>query len=509
VLRDTDELRERMEREENRDRMAEARQQIEESREHVRQASEALEAGQLAQAGTEGARAERQLNDLKEDLRKKTSDRFSEEMIEMRDQARKLDADQAKLSEQLEARNNPAARPQAQPSLRGADERDHVQKGLEQQRATLDQLLDRMRTTVEAAEETEPLLAKSLYDTVRKTTEQKVPDELKIAEQLAEAGVDEDAAKSSRRAGEGITQLRQGVERAAENVLGDDISALRRAKAELDDLADQVNREIARAVGPEGQQPGQQGQQPGQQGQRQGQQGQQQVQQGQQGEQQGQEGQQPGQQGQEGQQARQPGQQQQQQGRQGQQQGQPGQRGQQPGQQGQQGQQPGQGNQPGQQGQQPGQQGQGRQAGGQQQRGGSGNAQGGLDRVLEGLNNNSNGGPGGPGGPITGEGFRQWSDRMRDVEELLQNPEMRAEAARIRDRARGAREDYKRHATEPDWNKLKGLVADPIRELRDRVAEEVRRRESPDALVPIDRDPVPPQFSEGVRRYYERLGSGR
>jgi hypothetical protein len=56
---------------------------------------------------------------------------------------------------------------------------------------------------------------------------------------------------------------------------------------------------------------------------------------------------------------------------------------------------------------------------------------------------------------------------------------------------------------------LKTLVAEPINELRDRIAEEVRRRESPDALVPIDRDPVPPQFAEGVRRYYERLGSGR
>jgi hypothetical protein len=53
------------------------------------------------------------------------------------------------------------------------------------------------------------------------------------------------------------------------------------------------------------------------------------------------------------------------------------------------------------------------------------------------------------------------------------------------------------------------MVADPIRELRDRVAEEVRRRESPKSLVPIDRDPVPAQFTEGVRRYYERLGSGQ
>ena len=127
------------------------------------------------------------------------------------------------------------------------------------------------------------------------------------------------------------------------------------------------------------------------------------------------------------------------------------------------------------------------------------------------------GGGGGPGGnnrpegpnPITGEGFRQWSDRLRDVEELLENAELRAEAARIRDRARGAREEARRHAAPIDPNKLKDLVADPILELRNRVAEEVRKRESPDALVPIDRDPVPPRYAEGVRRYYERLGSGR
>ena len=120
------------------------------------------------------------------------------------------------------------------------------------------------------------------------------------------------------------------------------------------------------------------------------------------------------------------------------------------------------------------------------------------------------GGPGGnPNGPIRGEGFRQWTDRMRDVEEILDDPELRAEAARIRDRVRGAREEFRRHAKEPDWAELKLGAVDPIRELRDRIAEEVRRREEPDSLVPIDRDPVPPRFAEGVRRYYERLGSGR
>jgi hypothetical protein len=142
-----------------------------------------------------------------------------------------------------------------------------------------------------------------------------------------------------------------------------------------------------------------------------------------------------------------------------------------------------------------------RQAGGAT--GGGGNARSGADQILDGGRN------AGPGGPITGDGFRQWSDRMRDVEELLEDPQLRAEAARIRDRARGAREEFKRHSKEPDPAKLKEMVADPIRELRDRVAEEVRRREKPDSLVPIDRDPVPPQYAEGVRRYYERLGTGK
>ena len=39
------------------------------------------------------------------------------------------------------------------------------------------------------------------------------------------------------------------------------------------------------------------------------------------------------------------------------------------------------------------------------------------------------------GGPITGAEYTQWSDRLRDVEEILDVPELRAQAAQIRDRA--------------------------------------------------------------------------
>jgi hypothetical protein len=512
ILRDADELRERMEREENRDRMADEREQMEQGREHVRQASEALERGKLSQALTEGTRASRQMNDVKEQLRKKSSNRFADDMTAMRNQARRLDEEQGRIAEEIAASNK-----ESQRSLRGGDDRQAAGRKLEQQAKQLDQLLDLMQTTVQEAEETEPLLAKSLYDTVRKATYAKIPDALKVAEQLVKLGVADDAIKASRRAGDGIQQLREGVERAARSVLGDETAALKLAKAELDDLAEQVNREVAQATGRNNEQA------------RRG------------GDSQRREGEAPSESGQgrarrEGEAPTEPARVQTR--RNGQAPAESPQRqsgrlrgdAEQPrdGQERQNGAESPDGQDSGkadsqlrgghESGQTQSGQPRGGREGGQpqdgQQRGGQAGAQagggpgggnprtGGLDRLLDGSNRR-------PGGPIAGEGFRQWSDRMRDVEELIDDPELRSGVARVRDRVRGEREEIKRHAREPDWKKLQDLVVEPLAELRQRVAEEVRRRESPDALVPIDRDPVPPQFAEGVRRYYERLGSGR
>ena len=108
--------------------------------------------------------------------------------------------------------------------------------------------------------------------------------------------------------------------------------------------------------------------------------------------------------------------------------------------------------------------------------------------------------------PLAGDDFVDWSDRLRDVEEMVDLPEVRNEVARIRDRARAMRMELKREGKKPDWAVVRLQIAGPLVEVRDRVAEELARRESNDALVPIDRDPVPPQFSELVRRYYEQLG---
>ena len=104
--------------------------------------------------------------------------------------------------------------------------------------------------------------------------------------------------------------------------------------------------------------------------------------------------------------------------------------------------------------------------------------------------------------------FREWSDRLRDVEEMVGDPRLRAEAARIRERARSLRAEASRHSKDPNWDLVREFVGRPLVELRDAVADEVMRRQTAEAMVPIDREPVPPQYVDKVKEYYERLGSG-
>jgi hypothetical protein len=96
---------------------------------------------------------------------------------------------------------------------------------------------------------------------------------------------------------------------------------------------------------------------------------------------------------------------------------------------------------------------------------------------------------------------------MREVEEMVSDPRMRQRAAEIRDRARSMRAEFKRHSKTPEWDLVEKQIIEPMTELQERVAEEIAKRQSDRSLVPIDRDPVPPPYSELVRKYYERLGS--
>jgi hypothetical protein len=110
--------------------------------------------------------------------------------------------------------------------------------------------------------------------------------------------------------------------------------------------------------------------------------------------------------------------------------------------------------------------------------------------------------------PITGGNFSEWSDALRDVEESVRDPEMRGIAAGIRQAARELHRDYVRHSKEPQWDLVREMVAKPLAQLRETVqAELLRKSADRNAVVPIDRDPVPTVFEQRLRRYYENLGS--
>jgi len=132
----------------------------------------------------------------------------------------------------------------------------------------------------------------------------------------------------------------------------------------------------------------------------------------------------------------------------------------------------------------------------------------GLDNLLAGGEGGGRANPAG-GGPITGGGYGAWSDRLRDVEEIVDSPDMRNAVAAARERARLLRQDYTRTLKKPDWAVIQMEIVKPLLEVRNHISDELARRDSKDSLVPIDRDPVPNRYAESVRIYYEELGKDK
>ena len=428
LLKDVDELRNRMDAPQNQQELADSKQKLDDTRQRARQASEALKKGQLSKALNAGTRAERQLNELKEDVRKRAAGQFGDAMKDLRNQSREIGDRQDQIAKALDE----LKQPKKSTSLRASQDKEKLKQSLEDQQDQLDQVLDDARKVIEDAETTEPLLARQLYETVRKARADRPQDLLRETDGLFRRGLIDDANQAEDLARKGTQRLQQGIEKAADSVLGNELDSLKRAKQELAAAGDKIQQEMKKKDPKQGnlserQQPGQQpGQKPGKQP-----------------------GKQPGQKS-----------------------------GQNPGQKP--GQQPGQ--KPGLRGnQKPGQQNQSQQGG---------NARG-------------------PGSPLTGQGFQEWSDRLRDIEELVSDPKVKADVARIREEGRKVRVEFKRHSKEPEWNLVRTNILEPLHTVEQRLQEEIMKRESPDSLVPIDRDPVPEEFSELVRRYYERIGAGK
>ncbi len=243
MLADIDETKQKMEQSPQQAQFAEERKQLDQTRTEAQKAAEAMEKNEPSQALASGTRAQRDLQKMRDDFRKKTSNQFRDEMRDMRTDARDLAQRQQEIAEQLKQE---AGKPQRQ-SLDASTEKEKLGEELAQQQTKLGKLTDDMKRVSEQADAAEPLLAKELYDTLRKTAQAGTGDTLEKTQQLAERGYRPQAQKFEEKARGEIEELKTGVEKAAESVLGDEAEALRQARAELDALTQQLNREIAQA----------------------------------------------------------------------------------------------------------------------------------------------------------------------------------------------------------------------------------------------------------------------
>ena len=476
ALNDMDELQQRMDQEQNRQRMADAREQLDQTRSRMQQSAEQMQQGQVSNAANSTTRAQRELEQMRDEFQRNTSSQFENQMRDLRQQARDLDQQQEDIAEQMQEQ---AASRQARRSLTDSNAVESISDELAQQQDRAEALIESMKEISDASEESEPLLSRRLYETLRRTGTDNVEQALEVTEELVRRNFITEAQRIEQRASEGIRTLRDGVEEAAQGVLGDPTEALQQAREQLDTLIDDLEGELTQNISDanrlpwpgDGNElammgpalPGEPNALP-----MPGQNEQTQQAQGRPDRMSGSEQTDQNQQAQAGL----------------------------PGEAGDPNQPPGQGQRSGQMAQaqdrdNPGQPTENRMPGQQpgQRFGG-----GGMNRFE---------------GPFTGQDYTNWSDRLRDVEEMLDDPQWRNEAAEVRDRARTIRSEYVRHGTEPQWNLVRQSVMQPLVDLRKEVKDELARLQKDKALVPIDRDPVPGIYAERVKRYFETLGEDR
>ncbi|UCF15319.1 MAG: hypothetical protein JSW59_18085 [Phycisphaerales bacterium] len=489
ALRDVDELQQRMESPQNRRRMADAAEQLSDSRSRIRQSAEELEQGMVSRAVTSTTRAGRELEEMRDEFRRRTSGQFNDRMRQMREQAQQLDERQTEIADQIQGQLD-----QRQKTLVDSGDSRELAYRIDQQKKDAEELIEQMKEVSEQSETSEPLLSKKLYDTVRQAGTSNVDRSLEATSQLLRRNFLRQAQEVERPANRGIEQIRKGVEEAAESVLGDEAESLRAAQRRLDELIRQVDEEARRARGAsrgqgDANEPADSAANQQRRADAQGQAS---------GQRSGDPNESTRADAQRGAGGRRPGSQDPNQPRQNRTTANSGR----------------QGNQPSDSERQGGrQQGSPRDGSRRQANNAGRNRPGGQERNDPagwggGLRLPNQWGGISERGPITGEDFRDWSDGLREVEEMLEEPDLRNEVARVRDRARSMRVEFKRHGTEPQWDLVTMQITKPLNALRQRIAEELAKLESNDAMVPIDRDPVPSRYAELVRKYYENLGGG-
>ena len=493
LLTDLDELQNRLQQQENRERTQDAQKQLQQTRQDMNQASKALEQQDLSKAQNATKRAQNELDELKDEYRKKVAGEFSEDMRKMRKEAKELEEQQndilSKLNQQKEKSgkrltDKPADQPLAEKAKNQLERSEN--------------LLEQMKKVTQESEESEPLLSRKLYESLRNHPTEQLKEDLSISSDLLRRQFIPQAKEPLENAAKTLSGLRKDIDDAAKHVLGDPKESLRRAKKQVEQLQEQVKEEVAQK---RKSQDGQDGE------------------------------------SESSQQANPP---------QSNVQGKPTEENGKPSNQEnpngtQTASKPSDGKPQESKSNSPSQEtadNSNNSGNPSEQEDPSGNAskpsqekssespaespseasaqdgkspgkasspqppipgKSGSENPEQGFGSNT-------GGPMTGEDYLQFSDQLRDLEEMIESTQLRNKAARIRDQARSIRKEFKRHGKEPQWDQVINDVLNPLAELHEELDEELRKLESDQPTkTPIDRDPVPQRYSDLVRQYYDEL----
>jgi len=110
------------------------------------------------------------------------------------------------------------------------------------------------------------------------------------------------------------------------------------------------------------------------------------------------------------------------------------------------------------------------------------------------------------GNAITGGEYQEWSDRLYDIEAVLEDADAQTSVARARKASRELRKEFKRQSKAPDQETIEKEILRPLLEAAEKLDARLYELNREDALAPVGRDPVPDRYEEIVRRYFEELG---
>ena len=498
LLADLDELQNRLQNQENSQRTKEAQKQLQQTRQQMNEASKALQQKDLTQAQNSTTRAQEDLKELRDEYRKKVAGKFDEQMRQMKSDAKDLEEKQKQIVKHLEQEKAKSGK-----RLTDMPSQKPLAEQAEQQLERTENLLEQMKTVTEQAEESEPLLSRKLYESLRNRRTEQLKEDLSTSKDLLKRQFIPQAKEPLQNAANTLSGIRKDVDEAAKHVLGDPKESLRRAKKQVEDLQKQVKDEVAQKAQEQSQAQAEaqskvqtpsetqtKAQSPSE-AQSQAQASKESTEQGKpQGTPSEPKSGKPGNSqaptnepatSEDQAQAQVPKE------------------------------NPEKGNPPG----NPFESKDGKpgdakapssETAKSEEQGGKPTkpstpkpGQSGNQNPQEGFGSNT-------GGPMTGEDYIQFSDQLRDLEEMIEYPELRNKAARIRDKARSIRKDFKRHGKEPQWDQVIGDILNPLAELHEELDEELRKlNDDQPTKTPIDRDPVPQRFSDLVQQYYDEL----